>query len=167
MSRLTKDEILDITEHRTNSGYELRIRPANDYTFFVSSKDNDFIYYYDIYLIHFLNQPTSVNAITSVQLPSGISNASNLPNTTSGNIAVSNGFNWKQIYIREFDSEDTSPEFQKEKPIWLKITECSCGVWTTYGKDYPADKHSDWCDVYKEEMKIQSITKISSDDVPF
>lgn len=27
---------------------------------------------------------------------------------------------------------------------------CECGCWTLYGKDWPADKHSDWCDVYKK-----------------
>ena len=171
MSRLTRDEILDIKGYISIYSSKLLIIPANQVSFVISDKEIDWVYYYTMYQNDFcINAPSKFTNL----LPSGSSQppipASNLPNTTSGNVATSNGFNWGQIYTGfdpGFDSEDTSPEFQKEIPAWLKITKCDCGVWTTYGKDYPADKHSDWCDIYKEEMKIQAINKVSSEDTPF
>jgi len=27
---------------------------------------------------------------------------------------------------------------------------CTCGVWSTYGKSYPADKHPDYCDLRRK-----------------
>ncbi len=27
---------------------------------------------------------------------------------------------------------------------------CTCGIWTTYGRMYPIDKHDSWCDLLRK-----------------
>lgn len=28
---------------------------------------------------------------------------------------------------------------------------CTCGIWSLYGRLYPIDKHSDWCDLLRKD----------------
>jgi hypothetical protein len=52
--------------------------------------------------------------------------------------------------------EDTEPmEFAniwKEYAAEVTPKKCTCGVAAVYGLSYPADKHSEWCDLQKQSI---------------